>query len=139
MNEQLGRIKPLCAIFCDEIRREDNGKELLIGVYSGSLQVPILPTPIMLSIWVPFERSGVGKVPIEFRLLGPDDRMIGYGTIELNFIDADYSLGSLPLRGLTAVLVRPGEIIFQIRQHDESWITVRKLPVERRELQTPPA
>jgi len=50
MSEQLARINPLSAIFCDDIRREDNGKELLIGVYSGSLQVPILPAPVMLSV-----------------------------------------------------------------------------------------
>jgi hypothetical protein len=132
MSEQLARINPLSAIFCDDIRREDNGKELLLGVYSGSLQVPILPAPVMLSVWVPFERSGIGKVPIEFRLLGPDDRMVGYGTIELNFAESDYTVGSLPLRGLAAMLVRPGEITFQLRQHDESWTTLRKLPVEKR-------
>ena len=61
MSEQLARINPLSAIFCDDIRREDNGKELLIGVYSGSLQVPILPAPVMLSVWVPFERSESAK------------------------------------------------------------------------------
>jgi hypothetical protein len=133
MSKQSARINPLFAIFCDDVRREDNGKELLIGVYSGSLQLPILPAPVMLSVWVPFERSGIGKVPIEFRLLGPDDRIVGYGTIELNFTESDYTVGSLPLRGLAAMLVRPGEITFQLRQHDESWATVRKLSVEKRE------
>lgn len=138
MNEIQARINPLFAVFCDDIRREDNGKELLIGVYSGNLQVPVLPAPVMLSVWVPFERSGIGKVPIEFRILGPDDRIIGYGTIELNFTDADHTVGSLPLRGLTAMLIRPGEITFQLRQHDELWATVRKLPIEKREAQGRP-
>jgi hypothetical protein len=133
MSEQSARINPLFAIFCDDIRREDNGKELLIGVYSGSLQLPMLPTPVMLSVWVPFERSGIGKVPIEFRLLGSDEKTIGYGAIELSFTDSDYTIGSLPLRGLTAMLVRPGEITFQLRQHDESWKTVRKLSIGKRE------
>lgn len=139
MSEQGARIEPLCAIFCDDIRREDNGKELLIGVYTGSIQLPVLPAPVMLSVWVPFERSGIGKVPIEFRLLGPDGRMIGYGTLELNFTETEYTVGSLPLRGLTAMIMGPGEITFQLRQHDESWTTVRKLPVEKREIQSDPS
>ena len=139
MSQRSARIKPLCAIFCDDIRREDNGKELLIGVYSGSLQLPVFPAPVMLSVWVPFERSGIGKVPIEFRLLGPDDdRVIGYGTIVLDFTESDHTVGSFPLRGLTAMLPRPGEITFQLRQHDESWMTVGKLPIERREISVSP-
>jgi hypothetical protein len=132
MSDRSARIKPLCAIFCDDIRREDNGKELLIGIYSANLQLSVFPASIILSVWVPFERTGVGKVPIEFRLIGPDGMTLGFGTMELNFTERDSVASSLPLRGLPTILLRPGEITFQLRQHDESWETVRKLTIEEK-------
>lgn len=39
-------------ILCDQVRREDNGKLLLIGVYSDVITVPRLPLPIQLTLAV---------------------------------------------------------------------------------------
>jgi hypothetical protein len=36
-------------VVCDDIRREDNGKEILIGVYSGGIIVPQFPVPLALA------------------------------------------------------------------------------------------
>ncbi|WP_135507511.1 DUF6941 family protein [Roseovarius aestuariivivens] len=43
---------PLEAIFCDDIRREDNGKLLIIGAYGGNIIVNKLPVQLRLSIWI---------------------------------------------------------------------------------------
>ena len=49
------------SIFCDDIRNEDNGKAIFIGVYSGAMIVPSFPTTlpsfcIALTILTPLER-----------------------------------------------------------------------------------
>jgi hypothetical protein len=35
--------KFISIVMCDDARREDNGKEILIGTYSGSMLVPAVP------------------------------------------------------------------------------------------------
>jgi hypothetical protein len=35
--------KLVSVIFCDDCRREDNGKDIIIGTYNGALVSPILP------------------------------------------------------------------------------------------------
>lgn len=54
-------------IFCDDIRREDNGKALLIGVYTGDLVVQDLPTKLRLSAWVRLTGMDRGKHDIRLR------------------------------------------------------------------------
>jgi hypothetical protein len=71
MAETRIRIKPKFAIFCDDIRREFNGKDILIGVYSGGMILKQLPAPVAMAIWFCFERneSDFGQVPIELGII----------------------------------------------------------------------
>ena len=48
-------IEFLTAILCDDVRREGNGKELLIGVYTGQVLLPEMPQDFFPVFWVPFE------------------------------------------------------------------------------------
>jgi hypothetical protein len=140
MNSNLPRIRPIHAVFCDDIRREINGKEILIGVYSGDLLVTHLPAPVVLAIWVPFERVGnvEGKIPIEFRMLDAADnnRTLGYGSIEIGLSDASQA-GALSLPALAVMLNRPGQLVFQLKQHDEPWEMVASLNVQIRSEPSP--
>src|SRR5215472_4088319 len=98
MNSNTPHIKPLHVVFCDDIRREVTGKEILIGVYSGNLMVPRFPAAIVLATWVPFERVGndVGKIPVEFRMLNAteNNQTVGYGSIEVTTSDIS-EIGSI--------------------------------------------
>lgn len=135
MNSNLPYIKPIHAVFCDDIRREMTGKDILIGVYSGHLLVQRFPAPVVLAIWMPFERVGdaEGKIPIEFRMLGAADnnRAIGYGSIEI-MVSNMSDVGALSLPALAVMLDRPGRLVFQLKQHDEPWQTVASLKVDVR-------
>ena len=130
MKSHLPHIKPIHAVFCDDIRREVTGKEILIGVYSGNMLVPRLPAPIVLSIWVPFSRTAesVGEIPMEFRLLDADDRPIGYGSVQITVSDAT-EIGSLSLPALGVMLNHAGSLKFQLKQYEEPWETVSTLKV----------
>jgi hypothetical protein len=39
-------------LLCDDIRREDNGKAILVGVYSGDIVIPIVPATLGLHLWL---------------------------------------------------------------------------------------
>lgn len=43
------------AVFCDDIRQEASGKEILIGVYGSDIIPTSLPATILLSIWIKVE------------------------------------------------------------------------------------
>lgn len=137
MTQTLPHIKPIYAIFCDDIRREVTGKEILIGVYTGNLLVPHFPAPIVLATWIPYERiaDAVGKIPIEFRMLNVVDdnenRSVGYGSLELMISDTS-DTGSISLPALAIMLNRPGKLIFQLKQYDEPWQTIASLKLDIR-------
>lgn len=59
-------------VFCDDIRREDNGKMILIGVYMDDLVPSSIPLTFPLSLWVTFksEEADAGKLSIILTLPG---------------------------------------------------------------------
>jgi len=69
--------KLLDIILCDEIRREDNGKLFVLGMYLGAILVPRLPfrMPILTFFckWKTFGLSPTG----EFRLTNPSKEILG--------------------------------------------------------------
>lgn len=56
---------------CDDIRIENNGKYLLVGVYSGTIRVrkPLPVTLPMLSFWIQLELKKTDYGNCELRLL----------------------------------------------------------------------
>ena len=56
-------------LLCDDIRREDNGKAILIGVYSGDIVVPQFPAVLRLSLWLQgTTRQVISKVHLKARV-----------------------------------------------------------------------
>lgn len=54
-------------IVCDDVRQEDNGKSLLIGVYVGDIVLPRLPSALRLAFYF----VGIGREPsgpMEFKI-----------------------------------------------------------------------
>lgn len=58
------------SIVCDDIRREDNGKFMLIGVYPELIMVNMLPAQLILSIWMQFKMQLLEKTTLEFEIKG---------------------------------------------------------------------
>lgn len=56
-------------IVCEEVRREDNGKLLLLGVYNFTVLVPVLPFVLPSLTFVLFlEADRQGHCPMNFKL-----------------------------------------------------------------------
>lgn len=55
------------AVICDDIRKEDNGKLILIGVYSGNILVGGFPGKLALATWLHGYGHELEEVDIEIR------------------------------------------------------------------------
>jgi hypothetical protein len=51
-------------VICDDIRKEINGKDILIGVYGGDIVVPATPFVLVLAVWFEYSPSRPGKQAI---------------------------------------------------------------------------
>lgn len=59
-------FQPIHAILCDDIRQEDNGKGMLIGVISGDLLLKS-PWKVKAAFWIEGRMSDVGEPFVEFK------------------------------------------------------------------------
>ncbi len=62
------KIDQLSTVVCDDIRREINGKEFLIGVYSGKIIVNSFPARLSIALWINGKIYGEGKEPFLLKL-----------------------------------------------------------------------
>lgn len=68
--QQVPSISLVHAIICDDIRREDNGKFILIGVYPELIILNTIPAQITLSMWLQFKMQIFAKITLEFEVRG---------------------------------------------------------------------
>jgi hypothetical protein len=120
------RVKPIFALFCDDIRNETNGKQILIGVYTGDILISQFPAVISISVWVAFERINEesGELPIEFRVINTQGTSLGYGSAKL-YLTSDLHDGVITLQGLPLQLTQPDRLTFQLKQADDPWESIR--------------
>lgn len=92
------------ALLCDDVRREANGKEFLIGVYGTRIFLPSFPIALSLTVWTRalFRRPG----PVKIEVRGIND------------------LGQAILPTITAEVLSPPEI------SDESTIILGPAPFQ---------
>jgi hypothetical protein len=83
------KIEPtlLFSVLCDDVRREDNGKFMLIGLFEtiGAAVFPVIhPKLYVMNCW----SSGIGRFRQRTRLLKPDNaKLIEDEETEFNLID----------------------------------------------------
>jgi len=107
------------SIVCDHIRREDNGKLILIGVYGGSILVPSLPAAFGLSQFVRVTPTGPGAADVEFRVLFEGTEIAkaeAHLAIGPTQDQALISLGPFPI-----AVDRAGMLRFEIREKGKRW------------------
>lgn len=55
-------------VLCEDIRREVNGKDILIGVYGGNIEVAHFPATISIAYWMNMVPAAIGDLSISFRV-----------------------------------------------------------------------
>lgn len=115
------------AIVCDQVRREENGKLFLIGVYGGNIVVPTVPAILPVCLALRLRANKAGMFPISVRVtLKANDIMSVSGEFGAN--DLNWSLVGTP--PLLLNIGAEGDLVFQIRDMPTAdWVSVMTLPV----------
>lgn len=101
------KVKILSAVICDDVRTEKNGKDLLIGVYSGAVIVHAIPSPPMsLRCWINLQMEGPTDVSLNFRVVDQNNDRIFFAQMNIGTQD-EYGLGSIPLGPILYSLKEP--------------------------------
>jgi hypothetical protein len=116
-------------VVCDDVRREENGKDILIGVYSSGILVPQLPATLSLSFWIQFRARDAGEIAADFRLMGGED--VKFAEVHGRLQMAKPGIGSLALGPIPVALQVLRPLTLQFKQGDRDWTTIEEIPVEK--------
>lgn len=114
---------------CDQVRVENNGKFLLIGVYTNTILLSQFPSHFGLNIWLLVEPDAVGSRPFAFRAkMAKSGAQIFEmdGGIEVITVDEWIPMAF----GAEVLLIEPDDIVIEGRfGTDEEWIKLRTMHV----------
>lgn len=113
------------AVFCEDIRREDNGKDMLLGVYSGDIVVARCPTRVGMSLWLQYfsapVRAGETGIDLRLRFDGHDEPVSQIG---LPFMEEGET--TLALRGMPVAINGSGMLLLEHRLPGKDWAEIAR-------------
>jgi len=101
------QIKPMLifSVLCDDIRREDNGKFILIGLFEiiGAKAFPVIhPTLFVMNCW----SSGIGEFSQKTRILDPNGKVVAE--------DNETAFSLVDMRAKHRVIARFNNVTFDV-------------------------
>lgn len=119
---------------CDDIRQENTGKQILIGVYTNNVMVSRFPSTIQLMFLLRATAKERGRFPFEVRLLH-GKTAISTLSAEINVAD-QHDLLSLATPRVAVQIDKQATLKFQMREPNEKWKTLLKLNIREEEKPT---
>lgn len=116
------KIKINCAVICDDIRRENNGKDILIGAYSSMIVVHALPTlALPLKCWISLEFRGPNVIKTTFKATDHNKQKIFEQTTNMG-TDEKLGSGSFFFGPIFFSLREPkGHLDIDFKEEDDEW------------------
>ena len=118
-------------IFCDDVRTENTGKEIAIGIYPGQLTLPVIPFVIPV-LTIRFELFFFGEPVEDFSIRVCDPAGTALVEQKRPLIFDDWSAPgtlSMVIEGLIAPSVGDYEIFTKTSRHD--WALQRALVIDK--------
>ncbi len=107
-------------IICDDIRKEANGKLILIGVYSGDILLSRVPAPFSPAIYLTGKGYTVKNTGFDFKVVVPGSEFEGRLNLEVSSgREFAINIPAAPLQ-----ILQPGELKFQYRLAGGRWRTL---------------
>jgi hypothetical protein len=132
-------IEFIFVLICDDVRKEDNGKELLIGVYSGGIVVPSLPTFLPVVLWSQVKIKQTGEYKFVCRCVDDTGRELGrLGPGQLKVQrnggpDNSDELSSIAFGQLPIGIMSPGRLHIEVQLDNEiEWERIKSVSVQVR-------
>lgn len=123
--ERSPNLRILSAVICDDVRAEDNGKELLIGVYSGTITVHAIPSlPLPLRCWINMKIEGPYATRLQFRAIDHNNEEM-YRSETDTKTDDEVGEGSIILGPILFSLKDPkGYLKIDYKEGERDWLNV---------------
>src|SRR3954452_10030963 len=89
-------------LICDDIRKEDNGKFILIGIYSAEILTETFPANLRIYFWPIMTAGEAGQYEFDIRIMGPNEAQLVQGSATVIFMRPGMpngvSLGPVPIQ-----------------------------------------
>lgn len=121
------------AILCDSVRTEDNGKHILIGVYSGDIVFAKFPARVSFTYWVqliPPVQSG--EVAFDMKIKAPGFKAPMTSEITL-LIENEEELAVLVIVIPAINILKQGDLTLSMREKGDRWTKVLSKKVSMNE------
>jgi hypothetical protein len=127
-------LELISSVVCDDIRREDNGKMILIGVYGREVTVGALPALLIMSVFTIVQSKIAGDIPFTIRVIGDGDHQL-IPNIPLVAKISGSLTANIVIKGLPINLLSEGKITFQWKMEEGTdWGTIFELRVKKGEV-----
>ncbi len=116
-------------IICDEVRQENNGKLILIGVYAADILLNS-PGQIRLTLWLQFSTAQPSGLPIRVQVKA--GRKVLFLTKELQFPPDQAAVEHIVI-SISPIMLDIKEeckLTFQIKFGDQKWKTIKNIAVK---------
>ena len=124
----MSELKILSSVVCEDIRQENNGKQILIGVYNSVL-VQQFPVVLSLAFWIQYLPTQTGKFKSGLRVVSGDTTFLDINAdIEIPAIE----LSSFNIVGIPFALQTETTLKVELKQPSGQWEFVREFSVRRR-------
>jgi hypothetical protein len=124
----IGVFEVVNALVCEDVRREVNGKEILIGVYGNSILVPSFPIDLNLMFWFQ-TKAPEGDHELKLRISNASDAVFLEASVNAH-VSAANELASLAV-GTMIQAQNETTLKFQGRNADSDWSTIVEIPIRR--------
>lgn len=113
-------------LFCDDVRIEQSGKHIVVGVYPADLVPPTIPSVITLAVYIRVEGLASGSHTFKLRLLPPKE--INPLVVEGTGQNADDPV-SIIVAGLPLEIQEPGQLQARISFDEGKEFTIGELRI----------
>lgn len=115
-------------LLCDDIRREDNGKMILIGVYGRNLVPSSFPATFVISCLVIGVTEQMKETSLDFRAIF-DGNVVweAQGSSKADYLGKTL----IPLQNILVTANAPGRLEIAAKEGDGDWEPFTFLPIER--------
>jgi hypothetical protein len=110
-------------IVCDDIRKEVTGKDLILGVYTGSVVLGEFPSWFGPAFWIEVDFSETGDFELNFRLSITGKPPMPF-TMRAHVSNPGPSAGVV--QGLQILIEEETELVLEIREGDDWKVIKRK-------------
>jgi hypothetical protein len=109
-------------LLCEDVRIENTGKTILIGVFGAGVFVPSFPAHIMFVLWIRMLWPNAGKHSIELSAVNESNiMMLPVATFSLE-VDRPSEYADVSVRQVLLTIQTAGDVIFKWRvAGDTEW------------------